>query len=241
MASYEKDLATVNSILSKGVENLTSEDRLRLLQIVQIVFHDSGKIEGIWSMDSTTESDFFQKMRNSKNPNCICLKCYAARLAAFRTNMKKRHALTALILSTVQFTIDELRTRPVFGILRHNSDGEFVNEIHATNAVNQAYAFPDLKVGTFSKNVEVLEAVFDKIGKPANLKFIQSSPIIDHKCRRSRYADYTFTVYSTPEKVAEAIANGSMPCNGRKCNACGFSCYLGLWPQGSDIAELLRG
>ena len=247
MGKYENDLNTVNRIYSKVLAGtaLSSSDRVDLLNVVNngIAFHKSGKIEDLFSVDSSASGcEFCSRMRKCAENNLlfICRGCYDFAQEQYKINAKNRHALTAQILSTFEFTIDEMRMLGLFGLVRFNSSGDVVNAIHARNYVRMAYAHPETRFTLWAKNVQAVNIAFDDLGKPANMIFIQSSPLIGFPAKRSRYADYTFTVYPDKETTEKAIAGGCMPCNGRKCKECGFACYKGSWAPGSDIAELLR-
>ena len=122
---------------------------------------------------------------------------------------------------------------------RINSSGDIANLIHARNMIRYAKAHPFAHVTIWSKNYPVMQKAFEIEGKPNNMIYVASSIRINEKIALPAFADYTFTVY-TKDKIAEAIANGSMTCNGAKCRDCGFKCYYGTWPKGSDIAEVLR-
>lgn len=50
---------------------LTSNERLSILAILQCNYHDSGKIAGMQSIDSTCNCEFCKRMHNSTNENCV--------------------------------------------------------------------------------------------------------------------------------------------------------------------------
>jgi hypothetical protein len=239
---YERDAARVDAILAKGAENITAADRAELINIYNVSWHDTGKIEGAFSLDSSCNGcTFCQKMRDlaAGNDDIICGKCYDAKQEARWHSVMKRHALNLRIMSSVEFTIEELARLAGSGIVRVNSSGDFENEIHAGNMIKYAIGHSWARVGIWAKHCEVVEKAMDKYGKPGNVVYIASSLIINKRRALPKYADYTFTVY-TADKIQEAIANGSMECNGKKCMACGWSCYYGTWLKGADIAEVLR-
>ena len=69
--AIEKDIAIVKAIFDKGIDNLTSVDRMQLLSIYNVAYHDSGKIEGVYSFDSSaTNCEYCAKMREyaTKHP-----------------------------------------------------------------------------------------------------------------------------------------------------------------------------
>ena len=238
--AYAKDAEIVHAILDK--KELTAVDRAILITIYKSAYHDSGKIEGCTSCDSSAHGcEFCEKMRKAaeKDPSIICGKCYDVKQENYRLNVALRHALNLAIMASVSFTVEELRGIPVTPIIRINSSGDIDNVTHAENMIKIAIANPFAHCALWSKNVPCVEKAFDKVGKPENMVFVQSSIHINKADKRSRYADYTFTVY-TPDRIEQAFASGSMTCNGRKCRECGYKCYFGTWEKGSDIAEVLR-
>lgn len=243
MGKFEKDAARVHELLSmQETRELTAAERAELLQIYHMAYHDSGKIEGIWSADASAHGcEFCAAMRRAAEiqTDIICGKCYDWRQECYRHNVRDRHGLNLLIMKSVLFTVEELATLPAGELLRINSSGDIDNVTQARNMIRLAAAHPRAYTGFWSKNDVVMTKAFDIEGKPENVIYVQSSPRINHKVSRGKYADYTFTVYDA-EHIAEAIASGSMECNGKKCRDCGFSCYYGLWPRGADVAELLR-
>lgn len=241
MTKYEHDLAIVNAILAKP--ELTFADRMQLLSVYAVSFHDSGKIEGCCSCDSSCHNcKFCQNMIKAaaNNPLIICGYCYDDAQESRWKNVENRHGLNMRILSAIDFTLEELATLPITEICRFNSSGDVPSETYARNCIRIAISHPYAHCALWAKNVAAVEKAFDELGKPSNMIFVQSSLLIGIACNRSRYADYTFTVYPDEETTQAAIRSGAHECNGKKCKECGYKCYLGTWEKGADIAELLR-
>lgn len=75
---FEKDLKIASPILLKAAagEKLTAVERITLLTIYKVSYHDSGKIEGTSSLDSTASNcEFCKNMRanNASNKACRCI------------------------------------------------------------------------------------------------------------------------------------------------------------------------
>ncbi len=240
---FEKDFAIVKAILEKPVINAV--DRMTLISVYKAAYHESGKIEGITSLDSSaTNCDFCADMRKAaeSNPAHICRYCYDfAQEHSFKgANVINRHSLNMLIMSSVEFTREELATISVSYINRVNSSGDTPNKTYAKNMLNIAYSHPACKFGYWAKNTAAVIAACDEIGKPENVTLVQSSPIIGKPAKLAKYFDIVFTVYATKEGVEKAIEGGAKECNGKKCKDCGFKCYLNGWNPGDNIAEYLR-
>lgn len=239
---FEKDVNRVKTILEKP--EITTTDKMELLNIYSASFHKDGKIEGSTSFDSTaTNCAFCQKMCKAaeKNPSHICGMCYDKKQEGYKKFILNRHTLNMIIMSNVFFTKDELSRVSCTKINRINSSGDTPNLTYAINMLNLASVNPWAVFGYWTKNIKVVEAACDKVGKPENVSILQSSCIIGKKVKKSKYADYTFTVYPDEETTTAAINNGACACNGKKCKNCGWKCYYKTWTAGADIAELLRG
>jgi len=240
---FENDFAIVKAILEKPV--ISAADRMVLLSIYKAAYHESGKIEGITSYDSSaTNCEFCANMRKAaeNNPSHICRYCYdfAQEHSYKGANVVNRHSLNMLIMSEVEFTQEELATVNASYINRINSSGDTPNAIYAKNMLNIAYSHTACKFGYWAKNTAAVIAACDEIGKPANVTLVQSSPIIGKPAKLAKYFDIVFTVYATKEGVNAAIESGAKECNGKKCKECGYKCYLNGWKPGDNVAEYLR-
>ena len=229
---------------------LTHDDRLQLLQLLNIAYHESGKIETIASVDSCAACGFCEKMRNAAKNNklIICGYCYAY-ADQWKEAAWRRHKLNALILSSVLFTMEELKTLAIPSMrCRINEDGDIVNVTHARNIVRLALSHSYIEFGFFFKNYEAVESglhaegIHKRADLPKNIRFIQSSYMIGIKARPLWFTHCVFTVYPNEELTLQAIAAGEFACNGRKCKDCGYHCYNTALNDDNVayIAELLR-
>ena len=242
-ALIKKEIAIVEGILAK--EEITHFDRMELLRIYNIAYHESGKIEGIYSLDSSaTNCDFCKAFREyaKAHPelNIVCGKCYDFAQEQYRYSALNRHTLNMVIMESVEFEIEELAALPCGELARVNSSGDSSNDVYASNMIKFAIAHPFSKVAIWSKHTITYIHACDKYGKPGNVTMIQSSPYVDKAVKLAKHFDYVFTVYMDKDKVKEALESGACECNGKKCKACGYKCYYGAWKRGANIAELLR-
>lgn len=243
MTSNEKRLATMRANLEKlekradvllsNAENLSPAERLELLQLVNIAYHESGKIEGAASIDSTAYCDFCEKMRGAAecNPLIICGMCYAY-AESWKEAARRRHQLNARILSSVLFTRAELSTIGIPSkVCRINEDGDIVNATHARNVLRIIATHKGVYFGFWYKNAAAVaaglaaEGIKTTTDKPRNACFVQSSILIGFPAVPQWFTDVVFTVYPDKETTLQAIASGAHECNGRKCDTCGWNCY----------------
>lgn len=242
-AKFDRDFKTVKAILDKNPETITSDDKIKLLSIYSIAYHESGKIEGISSADSTaTGCKFCQDMRKAhENDNdCICNYCYDVKQETFKSvHVVNRHTLNLLIMSTVEFTETELKhVHGITDIFRVNSSGDIENTTHAGNMLKLIKGNPFTHAAIWSKNVVAVVAAVKKYGKPENCILIQSDYTIDGTQVKNPYFDYIFRVFRKTT-IAAAIESGMSVCNGNNCRDCGFKCYFGTH-ENDNIAEVLR-
>jgi len=235
------------SILRMDV--ITAADRAALLSLVSVSYHDSGKIEGCFSVDSTAACDFCEKMRAAALDNVliICGACYAA-ADSYKEFSWRAHKLNARILSMVLFSVDEMRALKIDGErCRLNEDGDTINITHARNYLRIIAGRKSTHFGYWYKNRPAVEGGLRAEGYtrredlPDNVRFIHSSLLIGVPAEPTWFDDGIFTVYPDAATTAAAIAAGAHACNGRRCRACGFTCYMmKRRPEPLYIAEFLR-
>ena len=253
MGKFERDkelLAPIFKKVEAGIE-ISDAERMIAASTVYASYHDSGKIEGIISVDSSAQGCEFcklmreiaEKMKTNGNDKHICGLCYATKGHFRYKTVKNRHELNMAILSEIQFKPGDFKGMGLYGLARINSDGDIRNVTHAKNIIIMMNDNPIARFGWWGKNINAIVEVCDELGKPKNCTLVASSFLIGKPIKLPKYFDYVFTVYETDEDVAEAVANGAAECNGKHCRDCGFMCYLGVdngWKYGTNIAEKVR-
>lgn len=241
MSKFDRESAVYDEIASRG--EFSPVDCCIVMAILQTPYHDSGKIEGIQSIDSSAHNcTFCQRMieASRKNPAIICGHCYDYRQEAYKTNSKNRHGLQLRILSDRIYEAKYLALLDIHTpFFRFNSCGDIENAKQAVNYFRIAKTHPSASCALWSKNVTAVRLANRIEGKPENLVRIYSNPIIDGCCECPEGFDKVFTVY-TAEKIDSAIKSGAFECNGKKCLECGYSCYIPGQQGNGNIAEKLR-
>lgn len=244
--TFHKDLTTAENLLA-AVNTLSTTGRIRLLSLYKPSWHDTGKIAGSTSLDSSCHGcEFCQRMRSKEDDLlCICNYCYDYNQEQRYIDTLNRHRLNMLIMSAIDYTEEELKIVSVSLFTRVNSSGDTPNIIYARNMIRIAYINPFANVGYWFKNYAAVMAAIDQLGKPKNLSLIYSiariNYIPDPEIFDSRI-DYFFIV-CTPKKIEKIF--GSIPCNecnGKKCGSkeCGWKCYTKTHKHGKLIVEVLR-
>ena len=244
LGKIEKDAIEIKSILEK--EEITTADRFTLLRLYNVAYHESGKIEEIFSLDSSAHScAFCEKMREyaKTHSDCICGYCYDWKQEQYKIASLARHTLNMIIMSEVEFGVEELAMLPGSGDVRVNSSGDATNETYAGNMIKYAIAHPFANVTAWSKNAIAYIKACKKYGKPENLTLIYSSPFLNKIVPLPMFFDLLFVVFTSEEEVKKAIETGAGECNGKKCKDCGKKCYNKAWMNSGVkvIAEIVRG
>lgn len=184
-----------------------------------------GKMTGIDSIGTTCANNPFCIERR-KNGDSVCAHCYAATYMKMRPTLKKRLAENEKILTT---RLLEGREIPVTNanIFRFESFGDLYNTTHLANYVLICERNPYTKFGLWTKNVWVLDELFNKNGvkKPDNLSIVVSSPMmnvqVDMDMNQYWFVDHVFTVY---DKQFIEDNNVRINCGAKSCLGCQL-CY----------------
>lgn len=240
--NQEKRLQHVRKLITEA-NNGSKAARLELLMMLNkaIAYHNSGKIEGLHSLDTACSNNkFCPRMQATEDPSSVCKYCYTC---SMWESAKFAHHITGEILSGIELTPIEASLIGIPGLFfRFNSDGELINYTHAKNLVRIAAAHPATTFSLWTKRPGILNPVIIEEHKPQNLICGVSSPTINVPFReRWTWCDFVFTVY-TPEGMKRALARGEHECNGKKCMDCGFYCYRKHTETSSPVyvAEALR-
>ena len=113
-------------------------------------------------------------------------------------------------------------------IYRFESFGDLYNVTHLKNYVEIANRNPYTTFGLWTKNIWILDEVFNKEGvaKPKNISIVVSSPLLNKPLEldREKYwmVDHLFTVYDKKFIEANKV---NINCGSRNCLGC-TKCYL---------------
>lgn len=223
--NQEKKLAHVRDLIKRAnAGEIIARHELIMILSRAVTYHESGKIEGLHSLDTAcSNNDFCPRMQATEDPAFICKYCYTK---SIWDSAKFAHHIIGEILSQVELTKEEaaLVSLPAL-LLRINSDGELINHIHAVNIIRIIAAHPLTTGAVWTKRPAILDKAIKQEGKPDNMICGVSSPMINTPFKEIwSWVDFIFTVY-TPRGMAEALARGEHECNGKKCMACNFFCY----------------
>ena len=223
MNNYDTMIADALSYINEKGFHLTINEFRELLN-VHITTKHTGKMEGNASISTACIKNPICIAR-SKIDGCICKDCFAERMfRQYGENFERCFVDNYDILTSVEIPI-ELMPIMNYSIFRIESFGDVANETQAKNYWNLATANPFVTYGWWTKNDSIVNNVFDKYGKPENVVFVVSSPMLNVQLRIEdlKYADKVFTVYT--KEYLKAHPEIVINCGGNKCVAC-RNCYL---------------
>ena len=194
----------------------------------------SGKMSNIPAISTSCLANpiCLQRMQDGDS---ICAHCFAeATLTRYKDCGKNMLSNTYLLTESI-LDLDLLPRFPNVAIVRIEAFGDVANVIQAINYCNLCKVNPLVTFAWWTKNVSIVAAAFDMVGKPENCILIESSPKVDVvKAASSHYVDKVFTVYSKPYIIANDI---DINCGSRCCATC-RNCYRKDTP--ADVREQLK-
>lgn len=225
------------ALISLGCKSIL--DELRLVQAVNVSAM-SGKLEGFWSVSTSVLMNPICQQR-AKDPESICHDCYAAVTASRYSELTQAletnyHILNEFLISEDSWKALNWPTSNGYG--RVESFGDVASVTCARNYLRIIRSHPHIKFGVWTKNVALwIRAFALENGKPENMKFIVSSPIVNVTVEIPEewmpYVDHRFTVYTKEYAEEHGV---EINCGGRKCATC-MNCYCN---GPFDIAELKK-
>lgn len=225
------------ALISLGCKSIL--DELRLVRAVNVSAM-SGKLEGFWSVSTSVLMNPICQQR-AKDPESICHDCYAAVTASRYSELTQAletnyHILNEFLISEDSWKALNWPTSNGYG--RVESFGDVASVTCARNYLRIIRSHPHIKFGVWTKNVALwIRAFALENGKPENMKFIVSSPIVNVTVEIPEewmpYVDHRFTVYTKEYAEEHGV---EINCGGRKCATC-MNCYCN---GPFDIAELKK-
>lgn len=199
----------------------------------------SGKMSGMVSMSTACKANKFCKARMGNNA-LICFYCFAEiQLNNYGIDMLKPFLYNIWMLNRFQLSADIL---PLLNnrLFRLESFGDVLTIGHELNYIRFMNKNPKTVIAQWTKNPNIVSRALEIVGKPKNMIFIYSNPIIDRIMRladivkRFPMVDKVFNVVS--EEYAREN-NIKFTCGARHCLTC-ENCYTfgGL----TEIIEKLR-
>ena len=191
----------------------------------------SGKMRGKWAFTTLSLINTFCLAR-MKNPELVCFYCYVEKALKQNTvgmlnYIQNFYLMTAENLPEILIPVLNDRCIKDHNGIRIESFGDIQNAVQQAFYTKLTYKNPDWLFTQWSKNPAIVCQVFDKIGKPENLKFgLSMSRInkLDADCARwirTGYIDFMFVVCDN-DAVRDDLLD--IPFS-RPCMCEEYSCY----------------
>jgi len=186
--------------------------------MLYITRRHSGKMQGLWSLNSSVVmNEFCKKMAKTDS---ICSKCYGKKLEAFRKKDKTIPYSVSWYKNGIELSCAPLTKIPKFRkakVVRFHSVGELINRQHLENFAAIARANKETLFSIWTKR----KNLFRNFVKPENMILIYSEPKINKEHKKApKGFNKVFTVYN--KKFAKEN-NIEINCE-QKCVTC-MKCY----------------
>lgn len=203
---YLERMSVISRLLPHKA-NLSFAEQVEL--VLQIVVSElTGKLEDFWAVSTSVLMNPICQAR-AKVDGCICKDCYAAAGCSRFTGLCQGVETNYLILNNFLISEEAWAILPIpsiTGKARIESHGDAATEICAINYNRIVASHRHLDFAVFSKNLNLYRPVFETEGKPDNMIFVASSPIVnvvmEIPADMVKWVDHVFTVYT--REFAEA-------------------------------------
>lgn len=230
--TYLKRMEVISELLPKK-DSLALADEIRLAQCL-VVSALTGKLEDFYAVSTSVLMNPICQAR-AKIEGCICKDCYAAAGCARFVGLCQSLETNYIILNNFLLSEEALATVAIpstNGKARVEAHGDAASLICAINHRRLVASHRHLDFGLWTKNDEFYVNAFDAEGKPDNMIFIVSSPMVNEIAeiseRAKKYVDHVFTVYEKEYAIEHGIKINCGTWNANdldhRCKLC-MKCY----------------
>lgn len=196
---YKERMAVISEMLAKKNE-LTFADQIKLVMCI-VVSALTGKLEDFFAVSTSVLMNKICQAR-AKIEGCICKDCYAAAGCSRFAGLCQGVETNFLILNNFLLSIEAwklLAIPSINGKARIEAHGDVASVVCAINYNRIVESHKHLIFAVFSKNLDIWKKVFETEGKPDNMIFIASSPMVNEIMEipddMKQYVDHVFTVF----------------------------------------------
>lgn len=211
-------------------KTITTARQIEALACLHVSESMTGKLEDVNAISTASSANPICQAR-SKDCDSICSHCFAL-LTLDRYNDLEQAAivnlviLNAMVYSRAAWKTARIPASAAGDIFRIEAFGDTASAIQAANYVIMAATHRHIKAfGIWSKNLGFWASAFEALGKPRNIIFTASSPVMNTPAtipeRFRWFLDHVFTVYTSDYAIAHDI---NINCGDRKCANC-RRCY----------------
>ena len=165
----------------------------------------------------------------SKDPDSICASCFAFTTFERYNDLEQATVINFIVLNAMVYSTKVWQAISIptnNGMFRIEAFEDVASAVQAANYILIAKAHKYLlNYGVWSKNLGYWSTAFNAYGKPSNMVFNASSPVlntpIEIKPEYMWFVDHVFTVYTADYAIANHI---EINCGNRVCKHCKH-CY----------------
>lgn len=236
-ADFEKEM-----IIYNAMHEAVSMSATCLEVIHAFTYAMQQKMEGAASVSTSVLENEFCKA-HMQIDGSICQSCYAKTKLGYqkstRIKMEKNDRLFKDNL--IPWEDIPVLMPDTWEVLRFEAFGDIENETQVINYLNIARKNAHMDCALWTKNLHILDRVFETEKKPDNLEIGYSALFVDLPVtlravqRLHPYVDFVFNVISADYAKKNGIKANCM----RSCKKCGWKCYRGGHENG-EVYEIIR-
>ena len=225
-------------------KRLPVNDQVQVLNACLHVSVDmSGKLEGVNAISTACSVNPICKNR-AKDCNSICAHCFAMSTLARYDGLQQAAIINFVILNAYEYSKAAWKAvcipcSAAGDMFRIEAFGDCASTVQAINYSNLASTHKRAGMfGIWSKNLAYWARAFEQTGKPRNIVFNASSPVLNVPmqvpARFAWFVDHVFTVYDAAGAIAAGV---EITCGDRICAHC-RRCYTA--GNGPAVNEILK-
>ncbi|MBR2126902.1 MAG: hypothetical protein IJ943_09245 [Akkermansia sp.] len=211
-------------------KRISTADQVRALQALHTSENMTAKLEDVNAMSTACSVNPICKAR-AADACSICAHCFAFTTLDRYNDLEQAAVINFVVLNMMIYSPAAWKAISIPAsaagqLFRVEAFGDTASAIQAANYTIMAATHRYLgKVGIWSKNLGYWATAFENLGKPANVVFNASSPVLNQPMeipdRFKWFIDHVFTVYDAAHALAEEI---DINCGMRNCKDCRH-CY----------------
>ena len=222
---------------------ITTAEQVQALQQLHTSENMTAKLEDVNALSTACSANPICKAR-AADACSICAHCFAFATLDRYNDLEQAAVVNFIVLNMMVYSPAAWKaiTIPASAagqLFRVEAFGDTASAIQAANYTVMAATHRHLgKVGIWSKNLGYWATAFDALGKPSNIVFNASSPVLNQPAaipeRFKWFVDHVFTVYDAAHALAEGV---DINCGMRNCKDCRH-CYKRN--NGQAVNEILK-
>ena len=209
---------------------LTMAEEIAALRCLHVSENMTAKLQNVNALSTACSVNPTCQAR-AKDCRSICAHCFAFLTFERYNDLEQAAIINFIILNSALYSVEawaavNIPPSAAFDLFRIEAFGDVASAIQCGNYIRLAETHSYLqRVGVWSKNLGFWASAFEVMGKPANMVFNASSPVLNEAMvipdRFAWFVDHVFTVYNAAAAIAGDV---NINCGDRICANC-KRCY----------------